>query len=661
MITMKCRMCGGDVEVNPDKTVGTCQYCGIASTFPKAIDDRKANLYNRANHYWKLHEYDKARSAYEGILKEDDTEAEAHWGVVLCKYGIEYVQELGTFVKVPTCHRMQLKSVLQDADYIATIEYADNLARDIYKREAERVDSVLKNFLEMSSKEEPYEVFICYKETDENNQRTRDSVLAQEIYEELTKSGFKVFYGRKALEGKHRNTFEPYVFNALNSAKAMVVVGTKAEYFSDAWVRNEWLRYHELLKAGMNKTLIPAYRDMDPYDIPDELGTLQALNMTKLGFMQSLYEELTKAVQKPDSIVQEPSQPEVKETTGTLESLLKRGMLFLEDGEFSKADEYFERILDEDPEEDRAYWGKLLVKLQCKSNEELINHDQSLESYDEYKKALRFSDGEKMEEYLEIERERETNVFATLDSAEELYKIGCKYYIGDGVPKDEMRAFERFSKAAEKGHEEAEEALGVFYERGIAVEKNYEKAAEWYQRAAEKGSADASLNLGNLYFNHRVGYGNEQENAFYWFLKSAERGNEQAQCLVGVCYYYNKGVPKDYEKAVEWFSKAAEQGYADAQYYLGLCYQEGNGVSKDGEKAEELIGLAAEQGHSLACRVFFITPGEVTQITCPQCGRKQMNDRSFCWKCGEQFMLIERGDSDMKEDNIFLKCMEMSF
>src|SRR3546814_3031429 len=71
------------------------------------------------------------------------------------------------------------------------------------------------------------------------------------------------------------------------------------------------------------------------------------------------------------------------------------GMLFLEDGEFIKADEYFERVLDEDPEENRAYWGKLLSKLQYKSNEEVMLHEQSLNEYDEYKKAIRFRSEER--------------------------------------------------------------------------------------------------------------------------------------------------------------------------------------------------------------------------------------------------------------------------
>ena len=60
----------------------------------------------------------------------------------------------------------------------------------------------------------------------------------------------------------------------------MVVLGTKPEYFNAVWVKNEWSRYLALIKAGQKKILIPAYKDMDPYDLPEEFSHLQAQDMT---------------------------------------------------------------------------------------------------------------------------------------------------------------------------------------------------------------------------------------------------------------------------------------------------------------------------------------------------------------------------------------------
>lgn len=54
----------------------------------------------------------------------------------------------------------------------------------------------------------------------------------------------------------------------------------------------------------------------------------------------------------------------------SVDSLLKRAFMFLEDGDFSIADEYCERVLDIDPENARAYFGKLLVTCKVKTQEE---------------------------------------------------------------------------------------------------------------------------------------------------------------------------------------------------------------------------------------------------------------------------------------------------
>lgn len=51
MSVFKCKMCGGDVELTADKTLGTCEYCGCTMTFPKVDDDQRAAAFNRGNHF----------------------------------------------------------------------------------------------------------------------------------------------------------------------------------------------------------------------------------------------------------------------------------------------------------------------------------------------------------------------------------------------------------------------------------------------------------------------------------------------------------------------------------------------------------------------------------------------------------------------------------
>ena len=372
MAIIKCKMCGGDIEISADKTFGTCEYCGSTMTLPKTDDDQRLSLFNRGTHLRRNGEFDKAAAIYERLIGENDADAEAHWNLLLCRYGIEYVQDPASGERIPTCHRASFDSILNDVDYQAARKYSDGVARSLYEKEAQRIAALQKDILAISQKETPFDVFICYKESDENGKRTKDSALAQDIYYQLTDAGYKVFFARITLEDKLGQEYEPYIFAALHSAKVMVVVGTKPEYLNAVWVKNEWSRYLALMRTERSRLLIPCYRDMDPYDMPEELSMLQSQDMGKIGFIQDLIRGVKKVVDaaKP----QETAAETVKETVvvhneggSNVQALLDRGQMALEDGEWTKADEFFEQVLNQDAKCGAAYLGKFLARVQCRS------------------------------------------------------------------------------------------------------------------------------------------------------------------------------------------------------------------------------------------------------------------------------------------------------
>ena len=399
---IKCKMCGGDIDFIPGATYGTCEYCGSTSTIPQAEDENKLNRYNRANHFRRQCEFDKAVAAYEKILEQDDTDAEAHWGAVISRFGIEYVEDPATHQRIPTCHRVQVASILTDEDYLAAVENApDEESRRIYQEEAARIAEIQKGILAISANEKPYDVFICYKETDENGQRTRDSQWAQDVYYGLTEQGLKVFFSRITLEAKLWQQYEPYIFAALNSAKVMVVVGSRPEYFNAVWVKNEWSRYLSLMKHDHKRLLIPCYRDMDPYDLPEELSMLQSQDMSKIGFMQDLLRGIQKVMQQPTSAPQG-----VRVETATVEtnapgvtSLLKRAALFLEDGDTASAREYYDRVLDIDPECAEAYMGKVCAETGCRKESDLGALNYCVDMRGDWQKAVRFASAAQKQKY----------------------------------------------------------------------------------------------------------------------------------------------------------------------------------------------------------------------------------------------------------------------
>ena len=294
----KCKICGGNLDVSPEMTVGDCPYCGMTVTLPKLNGEKRANLYERANACRRANDYDRAMGIYESILSEDLTDAEAYWSIVLCKYGVEYVEDPKSRRRIPTCNRTRTVSVFADEDYRQAIVCASGESKVFYEEEASAIDAIQKSILDISNRETPFDVFICYKETDDRGRRTPDSVTAQELYDELSEKDYKVFFARITLEDKLGEAYEPYIFAALNSARVMVVVGSRREYFDSVWVKNEWSRYISLIREGAKKTLIPAYRDMDANDLPEEFAHLQAQNMSNIGCMQDLVRGIEKIIPK---------------------------------------------------------------------------------------------------------------------------------------------------------------------------------------------------------------------------------------------------------------------------------------------------------------------------------------------------------------------------
>lgn len=389
----KCKMCGGNVELSEDRTFGICMFCGSAMTFPKLDDEQRANMFNRGNHFRRIGDFDSAVAVYEQLIMEDNTDAEAHWCCAISRFGIEYVEDPETFDWVPTCHRLSFDPFTKDVDYLAALEYSEGLTQKQYMKDAAKIRDVQNGILKTSQNEDPFDVFICYKETSDNGERTEDSVLAQEVYNELTDRGYRVFFSRITLEDKVGTEFEPYIFAALNSAKVMIVIGTRREYLNAVWVKNEWSRYLAMIRKDHDKILLPCYKDMDPYDMPEALAVLQAYDMSKIGFIQDLIRGVSKIVDNNPL-----NAKGVAYHASTVGPLLKRAKLFMEDGSFTKADEFCEVVLNLDPENARAYLYKAMVKARVNTEDELIKLGWKLKYDPNIIKALRFAkDADKTE------------------------------------------------------------------------------------------------------------------------------------------------------------------------------------------------------------------------------------------------------------------------
>lgn len=382
-VVYKCKICGGEIQPNEDGRIGKCLYCGAVQTLPKEKDDKVSNILNRANDYRLNCDFDRAIYEYEKVMEHDETEPEAHWGLFLSKYGVEYVKDNMTFSYKPTLHRISSISVFDDVDYQATIKYASDISAIQYKQDAENIENVMKELLLISTNQEPYDIFLSYKELDDvTRQRTIDSNLAYELYNALTAQGYKVFFAPKSLGV---GLYEPKIYSAIITSKVMIVLGTQPQYFNAVWVKNEWSRFAELVENGENKVIIPVFRDMEANQLPSRIAKYQAYDMSNIEFLPSILNVISQSVSKNSKVA-------YNKDASAEDVYLERGFLALEDGNFSQADSFFENVLNLNPHNSQAYFGKLMVEMKITKQEQILTSPKNLSEYKNFEKAVRFAD-----------------------------------------------------------------------------------------------------------------------------------------------------------------------------------------------------------------------------------------------------------------------------
>lgn len=141
---------------------------------------------------------------------------------------------------------------------------------------------------------ENIEVFVCYVENDAYGRRSKDSVIAQNIYNKLEDTGIRSFYKRTSVGELSEDEAEMAATVALDKAKVVAVVATDSENF-----RKLTERYGEKLKT---KKVIPVFSSMNVNDMPPELKSLQAINYDAIGSVEDLIKNALKLLDRESDI-----------------------------------------------------------------------------------------------------------------------------------------------------------------------------------------------------------------------------------------------------------------------------------------------------------------------------------------------------------------------
>lgn len=160
------------------------------------------------------------------------------------------------------------------------------------------------------------------------------------------------------------------------------------------------------------------------------------------------------------------------------------------------------------------------------------------------------------------------------------WKLGRMYAEGDGVKRNDLKAFRYFSKLASDNADaspyspqarfvsNAFVAVGGYYQTGIPnsdVKPDHKRARDMYSYAASYfGDADAQYRLARIYLEGKGGLKDTRQGA-RWLSLAANKGQHQAQALLGHMLFTGQaGLPHSPARGLMWLSLARE-GAAGAE------------------------------------------------------------------------------------------------
>ena len=519
----KCLTCGGDIILSEDGKHGECCYCHRKYEYESGLTDDKSIIdYEQATEYWHTFRFADAKRKFLDVANANPEFSEAWWGAFVSEYGIEFVtNKFGG--QIPTCHRAHTVSVFDDENYKKAIETADDETKETYHSLGEKIETIRKGIIGKSNAGEIYDIFICFKatEVDDERRKTMDYDLGREIYSTLNKEGYRVFFAPETLLQIAEQEYEPHIYRALSTAKVMLLLCSDNREIESAWVKNEWSRF---LDIHNGQGLIPIcgnkFESYSPNSLPEDLRKLNAIEYNGRLFEQLL----TKVHAYFPEIISKGIKVEPTTVDATVVDVENKNNLTTNGKwQFPTSSTMLNFETSTNPEI-LLLWGNTYYNLGMKEN------------------AVR---------YFTLSAEK--------GNMEAAFSLGYCYFSGDGVQKDKNKAMDLFKEAATKGYPSAQTFLAKCYLDGDGVDKDSNQAFYWCKKAAEQKDVTAQDMLGTFY-QIGIGVNRNIPEAVKWYKKAAMQGNASAQNALGVCYCHGDGITQDYNEAIKWFKKSAAQG-----------------------------------------------------------------------------------------------------
>jgi TPR repeat protein len=186
------------------------------------------------------------------------------------------------------------------------------------------------------------------------------------------------------------------------------------------------------------------------------------------------------------------------------------------------------------------------------------------------------------------------------------WKLGKMYADGDGVPRDDYRAYQYFQEIVDRYDEDtanwreksvvasAYVAVGVFELNGIGsrLRSDPEEAMRMFLYAATNFSdSNAQYNLARLYMDGAAGLAKDSRQAARWFNLAAEKGHVESQALLGHLLFAGDGVQPQRARGLMWLTLAREGAAGKTQAWVDALYQQDIKAASDNDRQVALVFL----------------------------------------------------------------------
>ena len=312
-VTNKCPVCGGLLEPIPTSTLERqCNSCGL-------IVERRTN--EAEHHYYEAvalysnFEFEKAYDRLSYYLKTFSDDPEAYFLRALAYHKIKFEADtrgkgLTSFNNTPTFFG-KMESIKNNDDYISALKIVKNNPAKLtyFQSQAEKIENIINGYTRIKQRAgkgqlPKYDIFICYKHTEVHGGlplpglTTQDYELAKQVYTDLLKKKYNVFLAAHSIPPGEE--YEPYIYNALDTAKILLIISSRKEYIDSPWLKNERIRFKNSHSKDSHTFIL--YGDgFDPStDLPMDLKNIQATHYNPSNYLV-LVEQIDKILDETPS------------------------------------------------------------------------------------------------------------------------------------------------------------------------------------------------------------------------------------------------------------------------------------------------------------------------------------------------------------------------